>query len=290
MRLMLAVTALAPLCITPLLGCEPIDVPFDLETPPQEVNVDTAVAEAEGSACTAPDSIGCLGIQAWCAAENGGTPCAEPTLPPSFTKEVDIGGTVYNYEDILADAGVDSASNPKAALPIDIAEQLGEAGVDTSKIKAIEVSAIALNWGDNSITFDAPILDLFVGDPTDSADADELVTSGAVAKIGSIGLDTDDDGVLDVGQLAGQSGPVSIKFDEGGNEALNEKVKNFAFVMVARVPDSEGISLKEDPADATKVLKPAGRSDLSIKATFIYKLDVLDTLATASAAAQEAAQ
>ena len=61
-----------------------------------------------------------------------------------------------------------------------------------------------------------------------SGNPEALITEADFTKVGTVGIDADGEGGLDVGQVAGGTGQVPLSFVDGGNDAFNEALKSFA--------------------------------------------------------------
>jgi hypothetical protein len=259
-----------------------VEIPLDLTSPPTDVDVDGPIAEAEGSACSAADSAACIALTAICQSEDG-RDCGTPSMPDEFPGTVDLpGGGSADANQLMEDMGVTEASEIELALPVDVASALANEGVQTpDAIKEVVIDAVVLQWPANSLTFDAPIIDLYIANEDvgeGAVDAEELIANGTVTKVGTIGLDLDEDGTLDVGQVAGGTTDAPVEFVAGGNELFNEAVKGASFTLVTAVPEGAGLELKQKSGDAATVLKPAGQAQLQLKATLVYKVSAADII------------
>jgi hypothetical protein len=259
-------------------GCEllgPVPVPIDLDSPPVDLDVGAAVDSAVSESC----------IAALCKAENGGNDCPAPVdLPAQFLKAIDLnndGDTDDDGEDAEAALGeaVTDAAKIQVALPVDLGGLLSDAGVGSpDQVKDISFDAVNLAWIENTLTLDAPVLDVYVGPAVEEAellDVEALIGNAEFAKVGTIGKDTDPDTEgLEVGQVAGVADEVPLSFIEGGNDAFNERLKTFTFTLVVAAPAGQGVKLKEVAGDATKVSKPDGAAQLSLKSKLIYTVNL----------------
>lgn len=259
-----------------------VEIPLDLTSPPTDVDVDGPIGEAEGSACSAADSAACIALTAICQTEDG-RDCGTPSMPDEFPGTVDLpGGGSADANQLMEDMGVTEASEIELALPVDVASALANEGVQTpDAIKEVVIDAVVLQWPANSLTFDAPIIDLYIANEDvgeGAVDAEELIANGTVTKVGTIGLDLDEDGTLDVGQVAGGTTDAPVEFVAGGNELFNEAVKGASFTLVTAVPEGAGLELKQKSGDAATVLKPAGQAQLQLKATLVYKVSAADII------------
>lgn len=259
-----------------------VEIPLDLTSPPTDVDVDGPIAEAEGTACSAADSASCIALTAICQSEDG-RDCSTPTMPDEFPGTVDLpGGGSADANQLMEDMGVTEASEIELALPVDVASALANEGVQTpDAVKEVAIDAVVVQWPENSLTFDAPIIDLYIANEDvgeGAIDAEALIAAGTVTKVGTIGRDLDEDGTLDVGQVAGETTDVDVEFVAGGNELFNEAVKGAAFTLVTAVPEGAGLTLKQKSGDPDTVLKPAGQAQLQLKATLVYKVSAADII------------
>lgn len=279
-----------PFALAPLAGCDlfglvdqTLDIPIDLESPPQSFDLTGPVAEAEGSACSAADSAGCTALKAICNTGTDTSTCdTAPSMPDTFPAQITVGAETKDANELMADMGITDATQIEVGVPVDTTEQLADQGVQSpDAVKSVSIDAMSLAWKSNSLTFDAPPLDLYISgeDLGEGAlDAQALIDAGAVTKIGTIGKDLDGDGTFDVGQVAGETGDVAVEFDANGKDALNEAVKSGTFTIVTAVTPGHGLTLKADPADATKVRKPTGAGEIALKATLVYQVSASDVV------------
>lgn len=263
---------------------QPVEIPLDLTSPETDFDVDEPVAEAESSACVTPDAPSCATLSAICATEDGRA-CTPPTMPDVFPSEIDVNGNPVTADEAMADMGVTDATQFEIALPVDVGSQLKDAGVsDTSAIQGVTIENVVMLWPENSLSFDTPPIDLYITTEDVGAegaiDAQALIDAGTVEKIGTIGIDLDDDGVFDVGQVAGSTTEVPIEFVAGGKDKFNEAVKGATFTLVTA--SSKPVELKSAPGDETQVQKPTGAGKVQMKATLVYSISAADVVGKAT--------
>lgn len=275
----------------PLAGCElfgllngdAIELPLDLTTPPQDFDVTAGVAAVEDGACTDPGSASCATLTAICQSE-AGRDCSTPTMPDTFPSEVEVipGDPPVQAREMMDQLGVSEATEMEVALPVDVAAALADEGVQTpDAVQNVSIDALVMEWPENTLTFDAPPLDLYIAKEAvepGSLDAEALIASGAVDKIGTIGIDVDGDGVIDIGQAAGSTDPVPVAFIAGGNELLSAAFRTAAFTVVTAVPAGKGLTLKESGG---RVTKPTGAGKVQLKATLIFSVKASDIIGAA---------
>ena len=280
--------------VVPVAGCDlisswfqqDVDLPVDLTSPPQAFDVTAAVTSAEGSACAAPGQ-GCDAIKAICSTDNTRADCdTNPGLPDEFPAQVTVAGNSVDANTLMEQMGVSKATELKLALPVDVAGALSSQGVQSpDAIKKVKIAAVIMQWPENSLTFDAPPLDLYVstGDvpPGPVDDVQALIDAGTIKKVGTVGIDTDNDGVFDIGQHAGATSDVPLAFAAGGSDLLSAAVTSAKFTIVTAVPDGKGMKLGAKPGDATKVLKPQGAGKIQLKATLLYTVSAADIVGAA---------
>ncbi len=259
-----------------------LDIPIPLDTPPVDIDVGAAMDDGVDSACESPDNASCQSIGLICEAETG-APCDPVTLPAQFPREIDVNGTPTAAEDLLPEELLE-ASRIKFALPIDVAGALSDQGVGSpDQVQAISFTEVFVTWDENTLTFDAPVLDVYVGpvvDGLETLDPEALITESGFEKVGTVGLDTDDAAGFDVGQLAGTTGQVPLSFVEGGNELFNDALKSFAFTLVLVAPEGQTLTLKQTDGDATKVLAPDGAASIKLETTLTYTVDLAGAVPT----------
>ena len=258
-----------------------VKLPIPLSSPSIDLDIGGPVGDAINASCSDPEAASCAGITALCTAEDGAD-CDPPTLPPQFPKEVTIDEETTSADDIMP-AAVVEAARVKFALPIDLKDLLAAGGVtDASQVENITVADVFLNWESNGLTFDAPVLDVYVGpvvDGLDALDAEALITRTGFVKIGSVGLDTDDDtDGFDVGQIAETAGKVPLTFAGGGNAAFNERLREFAMTMVLVAPEGQALHLKEVAGNASKVKRPDGAAKIKLEGNLIYEVNLADAI------------
>jgi hypothetical protein len=268
------------------MGCElfafldqPLELPIDLTTPEQDFDVDEGVAAAEEGACD--DDASCAVLRAICQTEPGRACDDAPTMPAEFPSEVEVvpGEPPVAANDLMEDLGITEATELELAVPVDVAAALAEEGVQTpDAVDNVSIGGLSMLWPENSLTFDAPPLDLYIAKeavPPGALDAEELIASGGADKIGTVGIDLDGDGEIDVGQVAGSTDEVPVVFVAGGNDLLSEAFRKAEFTIVTAVPDGKGLKLKDNNGT---VQKPAGQGKLALKATVVFSVKASDVI------------
>jgi hypothetical protein len=251
------------------IGCgQALDVPLPFQTPPLPIDVDVAVTQSTDAACADPTAESCQGIAGVCAIE-AGAPCNPVTLPAEIPAEVD-GESV---EEVLGD-DLRAAFHPNLSIYAEPGKELPD-NVDTDRISAVTIESLGIVVTNNTLTFDLPVMDVYVGDSETGDDVAGRVASGALKKVGVIGQSTDDDTDFEVGIIAGEDADIPLTFVEGGNDILNEAFRSLAFEFVMYVPDDAPIALKA-AADPAKRLSPAGKVDMSLKAQLNYRVSASD--------------
>ncbi len=275
--------AVSTLSLAAMTGCElfgiptTIDLPVPLNTPPVEIDVTAAVAAGLDQACDDEDSPSCETIGLICRAETGDA-CAAGELPNQFPREIDVDGNgeSVDVEEILPEE-LTEAGRLKFAIPVDLTDALENGGVnDPDQVKNVSVDDLAINWTENSLSFDAPVLDVYIGPKDSEGDPDDLIDDAAFIKVGSIGKDLDEEAAgFEVGQEAGVTGAVPLTFIAGGNDAFNEALRSLAFTLVLVAPSGQELRLKDVPnSDPQKVAKPGGKAEVRLEATLVYSVDL----------------
>jgi hypothetical protein len=257
-----------------------LDLPVPLSTPAFDLDVGSAIDQAVTAACPAADAVSCQGIALICQAESG-APCDPVDLPAQFPAEIDVDGTTTRAEDLLP-AEVADAARPQVAIPVDLGQALADAGAsDPEQVKSVSFDEVFITWEENSLSFDAPVLDVYVGPAAnDVSDPEALIASGDFVKVGTVGKDIDPDTAgFEVGQLAETTGQVPLAFVAGGNDAFNERLRSLAFTMVLSAPEGQSLTLKAVDGDDSKVRKPDGAAAIKLEATLTYTIDVAGALA-----------
>lgn len=289
LRRVLPLVAVVPFAAA-LTGCdvynalfnEPLKIPLDLTSPPQDFDVTDAVASAEGAACETQDSPSCAALTAICQTSGGA--CTPPAMPAEFPAQVEVvpGEPPVDANQLMVDMGITEATELELALPVDVASKLAEEGIESPDlVDDVTIENVVLEWPENTLTFDAPPLDLYIANEDVGAgalDAEQLIADGKVTKVGTIGVDLDGDGTIDVGQVAGSTDGAPVAFVDGGNEAFNTAVKSASFTLVTAVPEGKGLKLKEKDGDPSTVLKPAGAGTIQLKATLVYSVSAADVV------------
>jgi hypothetical protein len=258
-----------------------VEIPVPLDTPSVDIDVGAAVGEAVSQACGDPTAASCEGIALICKANNDGTDCDPVELPPEFPAECpNLAGDPVSAKDLLPDA-VKDAAEVKFAIPVDLAEQLSAAGVSSAdQVKQIGFKKIDLLWEANTLTFDAPVLDVYVGPKVDDvSDPAALVATADFRKVGTVGKDLDGDDTFDVGQEAGVADAVPLTFVEGGNDAFNEALRAFTFTIVFAAPEGQALALKEvADSDPLKVARPDGLGTIKLQSELTFKVNFAEAL------------
>jgi hypothetical protein len=283
-----SVTAVALLPVALSTGCDllgiptEVDVPIPLDTPPVDIDVGAAVGEAVAQACSDPTAASCEGIGLICKANKGdGTACDPVELPAQFPAECpNLEGDPVSANDLLPD-DVKKAAEIKFAVPVDLADLLSEQGVSSGdQVKQISFNKVDLAWESNSLTFDAPVLDVYVGPKVDdTTDPAALLANADFKKVGTVGKDLDDDGAFDVGQEAEVADAVPLSFIEGGNDTFNEALRTFTFTLVLAAPEGQALALKEVAGtDPVKVAKPDGVATIKLKSELSFKVNLAEAI------------
>lgn len=288
-------------CLAPLPGCELLDilsqeleVPITFETPPQIFDLDEAIAAAEAGACATDPSEPCDAVRAICLSD-ASRDCDPPSLPSEFPGSItvpNLDGTesVVEANELVQKAGVSEAAEFEIAIPVDTATELEKQGVPSVDLaQSVSVEAFAFTWPSNTLTFDLPPLDIYVSREAvalEDLDAKALIRDGRVTFVGRIGVDLDDDGEFDVGQVAGGTDLVPLAFEESGKEEFNGAVLSGRFTLVAAVPEGYEFRLKQkEGTEASPVLlKPSGAGEVGVKASFLFKVRASDILELADKA------
>jgi hypothetical protein len=258
-----------------------VALPVTLTSPPQTIDVTQPVSDAETQACTDKTSDACTAITAICKTDATDTTCdTNPTIPAEFPAQVTIAGQSEDANQAMATMGITKATEIKLALPVDVASALADQGVQSpAAIKKVGISKVVMQWPSNTLTFDAPPLDIYV--TTDDigsgpVDVASLISQNKVQKVGTIGLDTNGDGVVDIGQHAGGTDDVPLNFVSGGSDILTKAVTSAKFTVVTAVPDGKGMKLGQKPGDASTDLKPGGVAKVQLQATLEYTVSAAD--------------
>jgi hypothetical protein len=258
----------------------PIEIPLDLTSPEAEFDVNDGVAEAETGACPTPEVPSCVTLAAICQSDADRS-CQPPSMPDTFPREIPVGDETVTADQAMEQLGIADATSIEVALPVDVSEQLEEGGIaGTGAIEKVSIREVLMLWPENTLTFDTPPLDLYIAtgaidDPT-NVDTQQLIDEGKVERIGIVGIDLDDDGVFDVGQVAGSTEDVPVEFVEGGNKKFNDAVKSAAFTLVTA--SSGPVRLKAVDGDDTQVVKPAGVGKTQLKAKLLYSVSAADVV------------
>ena len=281
MRLRLSCAAFFLVPVGFLAGCElpgPVPLPIDLDSPPVDLDFGAPVDAAILGICSDPSAPSCEGVAALCAAENDGTPCDPVTLPQQFLKEVDVDGDsstpALSAEDALGPE-VAAAAKLQIALPVDLGSLMEEGGVGSSdQVEDISFDSVTLAWLANTLTFDAPVLDVYVGPAQDVdalGDVGALIASADFEKVGTI---SKEEAGVAVGQIAGIADEVPLNFISGGKDAFNERLRTFSFTFVVSAPEGQALKLKELANDPTRVARPDGVAQLSIRSKIIFTVNL----------------
>ncbi len=258
---------------------EPIDLSVNLQTPPVHIDVTEKIESAEAEVCNDGDSEQCVVLKALDRTDDdevGNPPRVPEEFPISVEVTDDQGNPVPNLdgcdepnpmdcpqlvvdvEEFAEDQGLFDDLNLRSAVPVDITEQLNVSSPDA--IQAVNLENIGLKWKDNSLTFDTVDLDIYMTlEYIEDADADELIESGAVEKIGTLDR-----------QYAETDGTTPIRFDnDAGEELFNDGLKKLRFTLVTALPEGTRPTLSEGSA-ANMRRKPLGEVDLALVATIRY--------------------
>jgi hypothetical protein len=282
------VPAMALVPVALVSGCDllgipqEVEIPIPLDTPPVDIDIGEAVDAALSEACPTDDAESCQGISLICQADNGGTPCSPVELPADFPQRVPtLQGETVPADDLLPQ-GVKDAAALKFAVPVDLEESLADSGVQSAdQVEQISFKAVKVAWDENTLTFDVPVLDVYVGPFVDDVSKpEELIASSDFKLVGTVGKNTDDDQEgFEVGQEAGVADEVPLTFVEGGNDTFNEALRTFSFTLVFAAPDDQTLTLKEvEGSSPVEVARPDGKAKIRIKSELSFKVNFADAL------------
>lgn len=255
-------------------GGEGFSVPLAFESQPYEVNVDEHVVDFEVNACADQDSENCRVIQALDRSDDGEV-SNPPSIPTEFPTEVDIeecdengncASTTIDISQWLDEdgLGIDVSNQLSTAISVDLREELGDdldrIG-DPSQIDSVAISRLAVDYKENTLTFDVPAVDLYIGPSgLDTDDAAALISAGSVTKIGT--LERRSEG----------TGPSDVEFVSGGADRFSDAIKSLEFTAVMAVPDSETINLREGAAQGT-LQKPGGEAEVTLQVEVTFTIN-----------------
>lgn len=256
-----------------LAGCAlfggPVDVGVRVLTDPVEVDVGADVDDRVDALCADPEAASCAGPAALCALHHG-EPCDPVVLPGELAVALDVDGdgTLETVDQLLGHEVMQEA-RLAFALPIDLTDELDCGSGDA--LEDLSLDEVRVAWPRNTLTFDAPVLDVFVGPPSDG-DAEELLDQGGFTRIGRLGRDIDGDGALDVGQEAGSTEDTPLSWVSGGQEALEDAVRGVTFTIVVASADGHEVSLLPVDGEPDLVHRPDGVARVAFAATVRYRV------------------
>lgn len=296
LRRLASISALSLLMLTST-GCElvadlrqafddfwnnPIQLRVNLESPSKEIDVTEQVNGAEDSLCNPTDSESCTLLKEIDKTDDGAV-STPPRVPDEFPAVIEVEDDQGNpvpdpqcvednpqdfmscpqwtiaADDFLEQSNVYDAIDFAQAIPIDLSD---EVQVTTPEaIKAVRIESIGVNWTDNELTFDTVPFDLYMTlDIIEDPDAEELLSTGAVTKVGTIDR-----------QTALTDGVTPINFiDEEARALFQEGLLALKFTVVIAVPEGTVWTLADSPTTPGNKLKPQGRTDISMVATLSY--------------------
>lgn len=245
------------------LLAQPVEIPVSLVSPSITIDVTNAITVLEADLCTQPDSENCLVLQALDQTDDGAV-STPPSIPDEFPTSVTIeqeGAQIeIDCRDWLDSSGLISAAQFKKLVNIDVTE---EAEVETpDAIQNVRITALSLQWPQNTLTFPTVPLDFYVATETfeDDADPAALIAEGKVTKVGSIDA-----------QAAGSVSDLNINFVEGGANTFSDAVRSLKFAVVVALPDGVDLSLPAG-ANPDTLVKPQGLAEVAVKADFVLTL------------------
>ena len=260
---------------------EPIDLPIDLKTPPQEINVTEQVETAQDGLCASSESDTCMILQALDKTDDGEVSSPDPRVPDEFpatiTMEDEDGNALpdpecetletdplscdpweINVESFLEDQALFADLDFAQAVPVDLAAQVEVSSAEA--IQDVKLDSIGIEWSNNTLTFDTIQLQLwmttdFIEDPN----AEDLIAGGELQLVGTIEA-----------QEANTDGTTDIEFaNDDAKAAFNDALKSLQFTVVVAPAEGAKPTLKDGEAANTK-LSPKGIVELSMVATIIY--------------------
>lgn len=255
-------------------GGEGFSLPLEFESQPYSVDVDEHVVDFEVNACADEDSENCRVIKALDRSDDGEV-SNPPTIPTEFPTEVDVeecdengncASTTVDISQWLDEdgLGLDVSNQLSTAIGVDLREELGDEldqiG-DPSQIDTVSITRLAVDYKENTLTFDVPAVDLYIGPGgLDTDDAAALISAGSVTKVGTL-------------ERRGQgTGPANVEFVSGGSDRFSDAIKSLEFTAVMAVPDSETINLREGAAQGT-LQKPGGEAEVTLQVEVTFTVN-----------------
>lgn len=260
---------------------EPIDLPIELQTPPQEINVTDQVETAQDGLCASEESETCIILKALDKTDDGEVSSPDPRVPDEFPgtitiedgegqalpdpecETIDTDPTAcdpweINVETFLEDQALFADLDFAQAVPVDLAAQVEVSSAEA--IQDVKLDSIGIEWTDNTLSFDTIPLQLWMTvDYIEEPDAEELIAGGELQLVGTIEA-----------QEANTDGTTEIVFtDDDAKAAFNDALKSLQFTIVVAPVEGAKPTLKDGETENTK-LSPKGIVSLSMVATIVY--------------------
>jgi hypothetical protein len=257
---------------------EPIDLPIDLKTPPQEIDVTTQVETIQDSLCATAESESCIILSALDKTDDdevSDPPRIPDEFPAMITMEDDEGNALPDPEctetnpldcdpweiDVVAfleDQALFEDLDFVQAVPVDLASQVEVSSADA--IQEVKLESIGIDWQDNGLTFDSIPLELWMtAEYIEDPDAETLMADGSLTLVGTISA-----------QTALTDGETEIVFaNDDAKAAFNDALKSLLFTVVVAPAEGAKPVLADGEAANTK-LSPKGIVNISLVATIVF--------------------
>ncbi|MCP4504203.1 MAG: hypothetical protein GY822_30130 [Deltaproteobacteria bacterium] len=258
-----------------VVGCdaEGLEVPVSFESPAYEFSVTEHVEEYEDDMCADAESKNCKIIEALDRTDDGEV-SNPPRIPAEFPKTVDVeecdaAGCVtvpVDLEEWAESEGLNSIlqENVTTAIEIDLTAEV-EADIESPDvISNVDISAAAIAWKLNTLTFGLPSIDIYMGNGLLGEDADALLVAEDVAKVGTLAA-----------TAAGSTSDTDLNFTSGGSDIFKSALQNLKFTVVLSVPATQIEGLAES-SDGSSFIKPQGDGEVALKAEITYTVTAGD--------------
>lgn len=242
-------------------------LPFSVDAPERELDLDAERARLEAELCAAPTGADCAVLRA--VDESDGEASTPPALPAVLPREVrappEVGEGaphVIDVEQWLADKMIEHQLVPALSFPLD-----GDAAALRDAVERASLDEVAFVYQGNTLNLDLPPLEVWVGDVGDG-EVQEAIDDGALERIAvtdGLPASTDVEGTL--------------TFTDGGCQRLIEALRD-GETLAVRIDPRVPLALARG-ADAGSMERPGGRVAVALRLSGSIAIPIEELVALA---------
>ena len=205
-------------------------VPFSVDAPGQELDVDAERVRFEADLCADPASADCAGLMALDASD--GEVASPPALPALLPRQVRMGAEQADIGVVDVEPWLAAQITEHGLIPAQSFSPGSETGAETNgalhdAIEGASLREATLVFEDNHLSFDLPPFEIWAGQG-EAASIEEAITAGTATRI-----------AVTESLPSGADGETALTFSDGGSAAQLETLR-----------DGDALLLRSDPSFA----------------------------------------